>query len=271
MKYTTGLKAEVSIQDDTTGSLLIIGITPTVYATGTDPYPRTFPSSAEAITNRVATGAYSAAEGYWIAALDAGSYVVLCADTAGSKTKYPSLTTVTIEGTDDVSRIVVADPSTLSMVQRAALTVSTTMKAYNVSSSGYDITVTTLNVTAYTKWVVTFDFYISGDQKRIDAGRLYMTEVTGLSVTSGSVDGIAATVGMDRDASDDALTGYYVAYAENWIGGPYSLKHSVTVYFEKVGSPAATTITVTLADNYVVQSTLLKFWTYTTTSVTVET
>lgn len=270
-KYTTGLKAEFSIQDTTLASLLTSGVTPTIYVAGTDPYGRMFPSSTGAISNRLGTAAYSSTEGYWMAALDTGSYTVLCADAGGSKTKYPSVTSVSVPGTDDVRRIVVMSPSTLGMVERASLTVSTSIKAYNATSGGYDITVSTLNVTLYSKWVVTFDYYISGDQKVIAAGRVYTTEITGLAVTSAQVDGTSSSVSLDRDASDDTLTGYYTAFPNNWIGGPYSLKHSVTLYFEKVGSPSATTMTVTLADNYAVQNTQLKWWTYTTTSVTVET
>jgi len=45
----------------------------------------------------------------------------------------------------------------------------------------------------------------------------------------------------------------------------------LTVYIEEVGTVSAGTITLTHADNYIVQRTDLKWWTYATDTVSVVT
>jgi len=257
--YTTDLTVQFKVFDDTSKTTLTSNISPDFYESGTDPLVRGFTGSP------TVTGSYDATDGVWETVLDAGSYVCLVQDTAGSKTKYPTLEDVTVEGTDLTDREVQLSPYMLHMVKRASVTLSTSILAYNVTSGAYDISVANINDTAYSKWRVHFQISVAGTNYELKAGRIYMTKVTNLSPISATLDGSTVSVLSDTDASDDSLTGYFVSF-DDMLGGTV---HDLYVYFEAVGTVASTTMTFTVADYYECQNTNLKWWTYSTSSVTV--
>jgi len=263
-KYTTGLTAKFKVMDDTTSALITANTKVEIFPTtlkAEDVYAKTF------ITKATTVASYDSALGAWTASLDAGSYNILVTDTQTTKTRYGTFESITVSGTDDEEKEVWCEPSTLHVVQRASETISKTIMAWNATAESYSISVNTLNYTLYTKWRVTFTFATAGELKYFKEGRIYFTEMTGLTPTKGYVDGVEASVLNDKDASPDSLVGYYVDHDKDWEGGEV---HTIVIFFEKTGSPSAGTMTLTHADFYAVQRTALKWWTYGTTTVTVE-
>jgi len=261
-KYTTGLTVKFKIYDAATYTLKTANVQAEFYPTGTEPLKtRTF------TTKPIAVAAYDSVLGAWSAPLDAGSYLLLVKDVASPKTFYPEKFTVTVTGTDSEDKVVWLTPSTVNVLSRAGITISKTILAYNSSSGAYDITVTNMNYTLYSKWLVTYTFTISDvtTAKIIKNGRLYMTKITGLTPTSGSLDGTTATITEDTDASDDGQTGYFVTYTSDWNVGEI---HRLDVYFEAAGASSGT-LTLKAFEYYDCWNTALRWWTDVTTSITV--
>lgn len=268
-KYQTGLTAKFKIMDDTSSALVTANMKIEVFPSdieAEDVYSKTF------ITKALTVASYDSVLGSWIASLDAGSYNILLTDTQGTQTRYPAYTGVVVPGTDNEEKEVWAEPSTLHINQRATETISKDIKAWNVTGSAYDISVSTINYTLYDKWRVTITFTPSGDSKYMYPGRVYFTEFTGLSAISASVDGQTASALLDKDASEDGLTGYYVEYTGDWLGGEV---HTVVIVFDDAGTTlTAGTMTVRHTDFYAVHrdtgTTPPKWWTYYSTTITVE-
>jgi hypothetical protein len=265
-KYMENITAGFKIVDSTTGSLITSNVLAEIYPLGNNPFVKTF------VNDSIATASYATQTAVlgacWTVIVDAGSYVLLVQDTATTKTKYPELLDVTVPGTNRTEREEWMDPSQVTMVQRATMTISTSILAYNSTSEAYDISVTNINVTTYTKWRIDITFSVAGDRKAFKPGYIYLSEITNLSPTKASLDGQTASVESDKDATDDSLTGYRIEYSDQWKGGEV---HLLTVYLEKVASVSATTLTIQVADYYEVQNTDLKWWTYPSTSISVVT
>lgn len=263
-KYTTGLTAKFKVMDDTTSALVTANLKVEIFPTTItedEVYAKTFTTKALTVAS------YDSTLGAWTASLDAGTYNILLTDTQTTKTRYGVYEGITVSGTDNENKETWAEPSTLHIVQRATETISKTLLAWNTTTEAYDITVSVIDYGDYNKWRVTITFATAGTDKYLKVGRIYMTEMTGISPTKAYVDGIEASVLSDKDASPDSLVGYYVEYDVDWEGGEV---HHIVVYFEEVATPSAGTMTITHADYYAVQRTALKWWTYYTTTITVQ-
>ncbi|RLI47118.1 hypothetical protein DRO69_01375 [Candidatus Bathyarchaeota archaeon] len=258
--YTEDLTVGFKIMDDTTSSLITSDVSPKFFTVGTNPFAYAF------VGTPIGAATYDSTEAEWIAILDAGSYVLLVTDEAASKTKYPVKVTVSVPGTNDTDMVVKLDPYMIHMVERATPSISTAIYAYNSSSGAYDISVSNLNVTAYSKWLVEARITVAGLNKIIKAGRIYLTQYTGITVATAYVDGAQASVYLDSDSSDDGMTGYYILFPD-WTAGV----HHVQIYLQKTGSPSAGTITLTLFEYYECLNPSLRFWTDETASISVVT
>jgi|GEM_PF-1683332 len=259
-QYTEDLTVRFKIMDDTTGSLITSDVIPKFYTVGTNPFAYILTESP------VAIGSYDSAEGAWTTVLDAGSYVLLVTDEAATKTKYPVKLTVTVPGTNDSERKVNLDPYMVHMVERATPSISTSIYAYNETSGAYDISALNINVTAYNKWLIEARITVSGLNKIIKAGRLYITQNTGLSAVQAYLDGAPTGVYLDDDSSDDGMSGYYIIFPD-WQAGT----HYVQIYLQKTGSPSSGTITMTLFEYYECLNPSLRFWQPETASINVVT
>jgi len=260
-KYTTGLTVKFKIYNPAIYSLETTNVLVEFYPSGTNPFTRTF------TTKPIATASYDTTNAYWFVPLDAGSYVVLIKDTASSKSFYPEMYSVTVPGTNSEDKEVWLNPSQLSVYDRATITLAKSILAYNSSSGAYDISVSTMNITAYSKWFVTYTMTISDSEtsKVIKAGRLYLTKISGLTPVSASVDGAVASIGEDTDASDDGLTGYFLELSEMEVGEV----HRVDIYWE--ASAASTgTLSAKVFEYYGCLRTALRWWTDKSISITVE-
>jgi len=260
--YTEDLTVGFKVMDDTSSSLLTSDISPKFYVAGTNPFDYVFTESA------LSVGTYDSQEGEWVAVLDAGSYVLLVTDEAATKTKYPVKVTVTVPGTNDEDMEVKLNPYMVHMIQRATPSISTSIYAYNETSGAYDIdeSSTGVNVTAYSKWLVEARISVAGLNKKILAGRIYITQYTGISAAKAYVDGIQVGVYLDDDSSDDGMSGYYLEFPD-WQAGT----HLVQIYLQKTGSPSAGTITLTLFEYYDCLCSDLRFWQPETASISVVT
>jgi hypothetical protein len=279
LKYTSGLKAQFSVVDTTSGAMLTSSAptcAATVYVAGTDPTPYLFSSTTTATTARVAVASYSTTLGYWVAMLNAGTYTVLCTDNAatGSQTKYPSITTVSVLGTDSDTLVTVMSPSTLSMIERASVTIaSPSVAEYNTTAASYSLSVSPWNATTYSKATVTLSFSIGGTAKQILPGNIYVTQITGLTLTSATIDGTTGAVSLDTTGAlnGGTLIGYYLPYTSAWLGGA---THTVVLYFQRTGTiahSASNSLTFTLEDDAGVQNPTLVWWTYYTKTLTFST
>jgi len=258
--YTEDLTVGFKIMDDTSSSLITSDVSPKFYSAGTNPFAYVFTESA------IGVGTYDSQEGEWMAVLDAGSYVLLVTDEAGTKTKYPVKLTVSVPGTNDEDMEVKLDPYMIHMIQRATPSISTTIYAYNETSGAYDISASNVNVTQYSKWLVEARVTVAGLNKKIMAGRIYLTQYSGISISKAYVDGIQTGVYLDDDSSDDGMSGYYISFPD-WEAGT----HHVQIYLQKTGSPSSGTITLTLFEYYACLNTDLRWWTDQTASINVVT
>ena len=258
--YTEGLTVGFKIMDETSSSLITTDVSPKFYSAGANPFAYAFTE------NPIGIGTYDSIAGEWTAILDAGSYVLLVTDEAASPTKYPVKLTVSVPGTNDTDLEVKLQPYLIRMVQRATPSITTSIYAYNSSSGAYDISESNLNVTAYSKWLVEARISVSGLNKEIKAGRIYITQYTGITVSTVYVDGAKVGVYLDSDSSDDGMTGYYVSFPD-WEPGT----HYIQIYLQKTGSPSAGTITLTLFEYYDCLNPDLRFWDDATASVSVVT
>lgn len=261
-KYTTGLTVKFKVYNPTIYSLETANVQIEFYASGTNPFQRTF------TTKPLATASYDSTNAYWFVPLDAGTYVVLIRDIASSKSFYPEMYTVTVPGTNSEDKEVWLNPSQLNVYDRATITLASAIKAYNTTSGAYDIAVSTINVAAYDKWLVTYTITVSNADysKIVKGGRIYLTKITGLTPTSASLDGVVTSIGDDVDAADDGMTGYYIPFSEMTVGEI----HRVDVYFEDNGASTGT-LTMTLFEYYdcLRSGTTLRWWTTKTIAISV--
>jgi len=262
-KYTKGLTAKFSIYDVTTYTEITANVGVEFYPAGTDPLgTRTF------VTKPIMTASYSATLGAWKAALDAGTYVILIKDTRAAAVLYPQKYTVTVEGTDSEDKEVWLNPSQLNVYSRAGQDLSKDIKAYNETSGAYDISVATINITTYDKWLTTYTITIkdSDTTKIIKAGRLYLTKIPNLIPTSASLDGATVTVVEDTEAADDGKTGYYIEYTADWEVGEI---HRLDIYWEDQGASTGSLVMENF-EFYACLNTKLRWWTAKTIAITVE-
>jgi hypothetical protein len=258
--YTKDLTVDFKIMDDTTASLVTADVKPLFFSAGTNPFAYTFVGSP------VAAATYDNTKGLWTTILSMGSYVALVTDEASSKTKYPIMVSVSVPGTNESKMEVMLSPSMLHMIERATPSISRTIYAYNTATGAYDISVTNINVTAYSKWQVDYRFTIAGIGKAIKGGRIYLTSYTGLTVAGAALDGTQVPVYTDTDSSDDGQVGNYIVFPD-WTAGT----HYLTIYLAKTGSPAAGTYTLKLFEYYECLQPALRWWTDQTSSINVVT
>ena len=258
--YTQDLTVNFKIMDDTSASLITANVKPLFFSAGTNPLAYTFVGSP------VAAATYDSTKGLWTTILSMGSYVALVTDEASSKTKYPIMVSVSVPGTNDTKMEVMLNPSMLHMIERASPTISSTIYAYNTATGAYDISVTNINVTAYSKWQVDYRFTIAGIGKAIKGGRIYLTAYPGLTIAGAALDGTQVPVYTDTDSSDDGQVGNYIIFPD-WTAGT----HYLTIYLAKTGSPAAGTYTLKLFEYYNCLNPALRWWTDATASINVVT
>ena len=259
-KYTTDLTVRFKVMDDTTGSVLTANVQPAFYSAGVDPFAYTFTGSP------LTVGAYDSASGEWLTVLDMGTYTLVVSDTATTKTKYPEKVMVSVPGTNEDDMKVPLNPYMIHMVERATPTITHSIYAYNETSGAYDISAAGFDTGTYSKWMVEWRFSIAGLNKVIKSGRIYLTDYTGLTVTTAYLDGVQTSVYLDDDASDDGMSGYYIVFPD-WQAGT----HYLTVYFQKTGSPSAGTYTLTLFEYYDCLLSTLRWWTDQTDTFSVTT
>jgi len=264
-KYTTGLTVKFKIYNPAIYALETTNVQVEFYTSGVNPFERTF------TTKPVATASYDDTNAYWFVPLDAGSYVILIRDTASSKSFYPEMYSVTVPGTNSEDKEVWLSPSQLNVYDRATITLAKAILAYNATSGAYDISVSTINITAYDKWRVTYTITVSDadSSKIVKAGRMLLTDITNLIPVSASMDGVSASVTKDSDASDDGISGvYYIETSAMEVGEV----HRIDVYFEESGTASTGTLTAKLYEYYAClrSGTTLRWWTDKTITLTVE-
>jgi len=262
-KYTTGLTVKFKVYDVAGKALLTSNILPEFYAVGDNPFQRTFTKSA------VAVGAYETTPAYWSVPLDAGTYVLVIKDTTSpTKTKYPTKMTVTVSGTNDEDKDVWLTPSIINMDTRATSTIATpTIKAYNDTSGAYDITASTINITTYDKWRISYEISVSDTDKVVIAGRYYWTKISGLVITTSYLDGSEVAISDDTEAADDGLTGYFMTFNNHKAGE----LHRIDIYVEDVGASTGT-FQLKQYEYYAClrSGTTYRWWTDQTSSITVQ-
>lgn len=259
-KYTKNLEAQFKIYDTTARAMITSDVNPEFYSTTDNPFAYNFTGTP------ITSASYDSVSGAWEALLDSGNYKLLVTDVGASPTKYPELVTVTVPGTNSEDQVVRTDPGTIKMVQRASVSISTSILAYNTASGAYDTSVTNINITSYDKWLVTITFTTAGNDKEIKPGRIYFSEITNLIPSKAFLDGKQVPVQKDTEASDDGITGYFVAFENSWKGGEI---HRLDIYFEEIGTANTGTITITLFDYYAVLNPHLRWWTEETASISV--
>jgi len=256
--YTTGLTVTFRIMDDTSMSLVTSGVQPVFYRAGANPF------AINSLDRPVAVATYSETLGFWVAVLDAGSYVLVVAD-SGTPTRYPERVTVTVTGTNNTDMTVVLSPSIIHLVQRATPTITLSIYAYNPASGAYDISVDKINASAYTRWQIDYRVSLAGIGAAIKAGRVYLTSYPGLTVASAVLDGTPVPVYVDTDPTDDGMVGNYILYNMDWPAGT----HLLSIYLSCTGTPAEGTYTLTLFDHYQCLNPLFRWWSPETASVNV--
>jgi len=264
--YKEDLKCYFNVYDATSGSLLTSDIVIEFYKAGENPFARTFTGVP------IAQASYDTTEGAWRVILDAGKYVVLVKDAKASKTLYPALYTVEVKGlTESEFREYGGktwlNPQTLYVYQRASPSITVSIKAYD-SSTGAWVSVSDINITAYDKWIITYEISLSGLNTVLKAGRLYLPKHDGLTYSMAWIDGSQAAIYYDDSSEDDGWTGYYVPF-NDWTVSASGVPHRIEVMIEETGTPSTGTLTATLVDYYVCQAVALIWWSYVTASASV--
>ena len=258
-EYTSNLIAFFQIYDRTNGQFITTDVSPEFYSTAENPFAYSFVGSPFAV------GAYDSTEGAWKTVLDQGSYLLLVKDTSASPTKYPVLMTVNVPATSDDKRKTSLEPYMISMEQRASVTMSVSILAYNSATGAYDTSVSDINITTYDKWLTTLEINIAGTDQVIKAGRIYISKISGLIPEKAFLDGQQVAIVEDTDGSDDGMTGYYIEFPSDWKGGEI---HRLDIYWKDVGASTGT-LTFTLFDFYQALNPDLRWWTNPSTSVNV--
>lgn len=274
-KYSAGLLAKMRIQDDTDGTLITANVNVGFYGTATDTSGRGVFARYSTLTPTT-SASYDAVKGFWIASLDAGSYGLVVYDTRGISAEfYPAKIDATVPTTNDENLEVIPNPSTAHLVERASISEALAITGYN-TTGGFSTANLDVREGAgdsnFTSFRMEFTFTLTGLNTEVKAGRIYFTKITELPVTRVLVNGAEVAIGEDTTAGEDGLTGYYVEYS-TWLGGATATPTVVycTVYVSYNGGLTAdTSMLMTLADDYEVQRTTIKWWTYTTDPTTVD-
>ena len=261
-EYSENLNVYFRIINGTSGQAITSGVTAKLYSADANPMAR----QAAQRGDPIATATYDSTVGAWsIGGIDAGSYKLLVY--YGSNT-YPTLVDVTVNPTTDPDRETWLKPGTIYLYARASITITSSIEAYNETTNSWT-SVSNMNVTSYDKWRVTYTIKISGvDDTIIQAPiRFYFTEIDELSITSCKLDGAEKALELDEETASDGIKGYYFEVTENMEPGDI---HTVVLVIEETGTiTSSTTFTFTFADYYTCQYTTLKFWSYSTSSITV--
>ena len=263
IKYKEDIVMTFKVRDDTAGSLLTSDLSVDIFETGVNPMGYTF------VGYPLTSATYDTTRAAWYALIDITEpdgiqdFLILVADAKASKTLYPVLERVTVKGfTESEYKDAMyhwgelrRDVGTIHMVERASISVSTAIKAYDESTGSY-VSVSNINITAYSKWWVVFEFNVAGLKKVIKAGRFYLPNYDGLTYSLAYVDGKQAPIYYDDNSADDGMTGYYIQFPD-WDGGKF---HRIEVIIEKTGTPSTGTITATLFEYYACLRIDLRHW-----------
>ena len=282
-KYTTGLRAKLQIVNGTSGSALTSGVVVNIYEAGEDPFAYGYKGSP------LFTATYDSSEGAWvIGGIDAGTYVLVIADSSATAEVAPLKTTITITGTDDEDREVWVDPASFTIYNIATVTVVDYDIANLTSSVGavdtvhctYDGTHEGINGTdsgAYGQgdyWRITYDISVSAGVTQTEKAsapiRIYFTDLTDIfSFDKVLIDGEEYTLSDDDDATDDGYSGLFVEIpSTDWVS---SSSHTIQLYLTQISSEGkdATghTLTMTIAWQFNCLNTNFRTWSDVTQSV----
>jgi len=261
VEYSENLKVYFRVINGTTGQAITSGIVAELYTTDVNPMAR----QAAERGDPIATAVYDSQAGAWsIAGIDAGTYKLLIY--YGQNT-YPALVEVTANPTTDPDREQWFDPGVIYLYARATITVSRSAEAFDESTNSW-VSVSDLNTTTYDKWRITYTIKVSGaDKTKIKAPiRFYFDDIDGFSITECKYDGTLKTLKSDEETSSDALKGLYFEVTTDMEPGDI---HTIVITIEETGTVTATSFTFTMADFYTCQYTTLKFWTYTTDTISI--
>ena len=167
-RFTTGLRAKLTIINGTSGSTLTSGVLVNVYSFTENPFAYKYVGSP------LYTAVYDSTEGAWvIGGIDAGTYVLVIYDSSG--TMAPLKEIITITGTDNEDREVWVEPSSFTIYNIADVTVvdydianlTASLGAVDTVHCTYDGTHEGINGTdsgAYGQgdyWRITYDISVS--------------------------------------------------------------------------------------------------------------
>jgi hypothetical protein len=282
--YTTGLNAKLRILNGTSGVALTSAdsIVVQVFASGVDPFAYKFTGTPSY------SGAYVALDSAWVVGgISTGSYILVIYETSTHATCGPVKIAFTVPGTNQESKEVWCDPSTITMYEFPAITVADFDVANLTTSKGaisdvhltYDGTHEGINGTdtgAYGQgnyWRITYDVTVGSGgtaQQRIDGPiRLYFTRLTEqFTFDQIVVDGTSYTPSEDTSAADDGYSGVYVEITAGWQN---SQSHTVQLYLTQYSAEGAdavgNTLTLTIVGQFGCLNTDYRTWTDTTQAV----
>lgn len=263
--YSQGLTASFKILDTTTSSLVTTG-NAVFYSTSDDPF------ALVSTATPVGFGAYDAVSGAWIAAgLNAGTYNVVIYD---GTSVYPLKTSVTVPPATTTDLEVNLNPYMLTVTERSTPTIVGSIAKYESATGLYNSTTNGMTpITAITstgiddRWQITYIVSAPGLYSVVESGRLYVTALTGFSVTGVTVNGQPVSLSVDSDASDDGLTGLYIAYPD-MPGGSNAM---IQITMQRTSATvSAGTFTATIIEQYENHNPLLRYWSDVSTDITVD-
>ena len=279
-KYTTGLRAKLTIINGTSGSALTSGVSVNVYSSTENPFAYKYTGSP------LYTAVYDSTEGAWvIGGIDAGTYVLVIYDSSGNM--GPVKETITITGTDDEDREVWVEPSSFTIYNIVSVTVVDYDIANLTASLGavdnvhctYDGTHEGINGTdsgAYGQgdyWRITYDISVSAGVTQTEKAkapiRIYFTDLSDVfSFDAVYVDGVKYTLSDDDDATDDGYSGLFIELSSDWLS---SSSHTIQLYLSQVSSEGkdATghTLTMTIAWQFDCLNSNFRTWSDVTQSI----
>lgn len=262
-KFTTGLSAKFKV-NDAGASILLTDTEATVsfYNVGVNPIgTKVFSTPA------LETATYDSVNGFWVAQLNAGSYVALVVDKNTTKTFYAGTFSILVPGTNaDSKEVWINSPSTLTVYSRQTTTPEArTIKAV-ADENGLAITpatVTTINTTAYSAWRITYTLDAvapaNGAANAIlpDSIIYLPASITGLSVSSATQDGSAVAVTQNLDATTGPI-GYQIAISGMSVTGkPQTI---VVVDIQASGVIAGGSLQAKLFEDSTLLRTSLRWW-----------
>ena len=281
-KYTTGLRAKLTIINGTSGSALTSGVTVQVYPAGENPFAFMY------LGTPIFTATYDSNEGCWIiGGIDAGSYVILVTDDSSPTALHPVKASITIPGTDDEDREVWINPSTITIYNIATVTVvdfdvanlTATKGAVSQVHLTYDGNNEGINGTDSGPngqgdyWRITFDISVSSgvtQQERYEGPiRIYFTNLKEqFTFDQLLIDGVAYSLGLDDDATDDGYTGLFVEIPGPWkTGESHTIQLFLTQYSSEGKDATGHTLTLTIVAQYNCLNSAIRTWSDVTQSV----